>query len=350
MKATNTIDKTEITPSVASNLDGQHETTSQAGTETRRRRELNRPPKATSQAGTETRVGQETAAENHGKPESEVRAAARRKGLNLKELAHRMGVSYRYLCQVSNGYRPWSPMMRERAQAVLGEVPGQGVVYRQGGVVYGGESTYIREKARERGMTLRQVADRAGLSYGYVTQVSRGQRSLSPAAQARMESVLEAPVKIEAAQPADIDPQALWNRMDAHGWSQNEVARRAGISKAMLSQVMNGQRKPSGDLLRRLYEVLFAPSAAELVAPVELKVLAWKKGGRNGMVIRGAGGPGGDSIRVGGRVPWGAEVEYAYTTGYDSRGRVSVNHVVDQRDCSAMLRKSDSADNDRRAA
>ena len=38
-------------------------------------------------------------------------------------------------------------MLRERATAVLGEVPGQGVVYRQGGLVQG-ESTCIRERAR----------------------------------------------------------------------------------------------------------------------------------------------------------------------------------------------------------
>ncbi|MYC30630.1 MAG: helix-turn-helix domain-containing protein [Chloroflexi bacterium] len=287
----------------------------------------------------DTRTGKNT-----GKPESELRAAARRKGLNLKELAHLMGVSYRYLCQVSNGHRPWSPMMQERALAVLGEVPGQGVVYRQGGVVQGGESTYIRERARERGLTLRQVADRTGLTYGYVTQVARGERCLSPAAQSRMESVLEAPVKIEAARPADIDPQVLWERMDAHGWSQNETARRAGISAGHLSQIMNGQRIPSGDVLRRLYEVLFAPSAAELVAPVELKVMAWKKDGRQGVVVKGAGGPhsgnqpGGGTVRIGGRVPWGARVQYAYTTGYDSHGRVSVNHIVDEQGCAAMLK------------
>jgi hypothetical protein len=55
------------------------------------------------------------------------------------------------------------------------------------------------------------------------------------------------------------------------------------------------------------------------------------------VVVRGAGGPGGDSIRVGGRVPWGAEVEYAYRAGYDSRGRVSVTHLVDERGYHAML-------------
>ena len=69
--------------------------------------------------------------------------------------------------------------------------------------------------------------------------------------------------------------------------------------------------------------------------------MAWKKDECNGVVIRGAGGPGGDSIRVGGRVPWGAEVEFAYTTGYDSRGRMSVNHVVDERGCSIMLKRQE---------
>ena len=234
-----------------------------------------------------------------------------------------------------------SPAVQARVEAALGgpvEIEPARCANRQGGVVYGGETTYVRERARERGMTLRQVADRTGLSYGYVVQVSRGQRNLSPAAQARMESVLEAPVKIESAQRSNVDPSVLWERMDAHHISQNEAARRAGISSAMLSQVMNGKRNPSGEVLRRLHEVLFAPSPAELVAPVELKVVAWKKGGRNGVVVRGAGGPGGGSIRTGGRVPWGAEVEYAYTTGYDSHGQVTVNHLVDERGCSVMLK------------
>ena len=42
-------------------------------------------------------------------------------------------------------------------------------------------------------------------------------------------------------------------------------------------------------------------------------------------------------MRIEGRVPWGAEVEYAYRAGYDSRGRVSVTHLVDERGYGAML-------------
>lgn len=277
-----------------------------------------------------------------GKPESELRAAARRKGLNLKQLAPLMGVSYGYLSQVSSGHRPWTQTLREKAREVLGEVPGTGVVYRQGGLVKGkSQTSYIRERAREVGLSMYELADRVGVSSGFMSDVSRGRRHMSPGVQAQVEAVLQAPVKVEPAQRPGVDPRVLWERMDCHGWSQNEVARRVGISTGYLSQIMNGQRTPSGKVLRQLHQVLFAPTPAELVAPVELRVMAWKKDGRNGMVIRGTGGPGSDSIRVGGRVPWGAEVDFAYTSGYDSHGRVSVNHLVDERGYSAMLTQSE---------
>ena len=223
-----------------------------------------------------------------GKPESELRAAARSHGLNLKELADRMGVNYGYLSSVASGRRPWTPLLRERAMAVLGEVPGQGVVYRQGGLVQGestcirertralgltqkelahrvgvsvgymsevargrknmgsevqarvekvlggpvaiapascanrhdgpvkGESTSIRERAREMGMSLKGLAEHVGVSYGYMIQVSRGQRNMSPGVQAQVEEALDGPARIEAAQLRRIDPRALWERMDAH--------------------------------------------------------------------------------------------------------------------------------------
>ena len=329
MKAITSIDKTEIT----------HPTTGFDCGEPR--------VPDTGQAGLNQNGAKE---QGKGKPESQLRAAARRKGLTLKQLADKMGVSYGYVSQVSTGSRPWSTMLRERAMAVLGEAPGPGVVYRQGSLVQGGTSTYIRERAREVGLSLGELADRVGVSASYLSQASRGKRNLGPAVQARVEAELQAPVRLEAAECPSVDTRALWDRMDAHGFSQNQVARLAGISTGHLSLIMNGQRTPSGDVLRRLHEVLFAPTEAELVAPVELKVMGWKKHDRKGVVVKGAGGPhsgrnpGGGTVRFGGRVPWGAEVEYAYTTGYDSRGQVSVNHIVDERGYSVMLNRRELKD------
>ena len=271
--------------------------------------------------------------------ETKLRAAARRRGLTMKELADKMGVTAGYLSKIAIGARPWTPTTREKAAKVLGEVPAQGIVYRQGGVV-DGESSYIRERAREMGMSMQDLADRVGVSYRYMAQASRGHRNMGVKVQARVESALQAQVKVAPEKCAGIDREAVRERMRAHGISQNEAARRTGISSGHLSQIMNGNRIPSPGVLKRLHGVLFQRTQAERVMPVELKVLGWRKGERRGMVVRGAGGPGrgnGEGIvRSGGRVPWGARVEYAFRTGYDGIGRVSVTHLV-QRGCSAML-------------
>ena len=127
MKATTSIKKADIITSSATQSDG-------------------RDKGNTSQAQ-EAHAGTENETAHQGKPESELRAAARRHGLTLKELAHLMGVSYGHLCSVASGRRPWTPMLRERVMAVQGEVPGPGVVYHQGGRVTSESSCAPRDAA-----------------------------------------------------------------------------------------------------------------------------------------------------------------------------------------------------------
>ena len=157
------------------------------------------------------------------------------------------------------------------------------------------------------------------------------------------EEALEAPVKVEPAQRPRVDCRALWDRMEAHGFSQNEVARRAGISSALLSQIMNGKRTPSGEVLKKLHGVP-VPAYGDGTGGARRGEGAGLEEGRaqrgGGARRRWAGEwwqVGGGTVRIGGRVPWGAEMEYAYRAGYDSRGRVSVTHLVDERGYSAML-------------
>ena len=247
--------------------------------------------------------------------ETELRAAARRRGLTMKELAAKMGVTPGHLSGVATGRRPWTPRMLEKASAVLGEAPGQGVVYRQGGVV-SGESSYIRERARALGMSMQELAERVGVTPGYMTRVSRGRRSMGVKVQARVESALEAPARVAPAKRTSVDQEAVWDRMDAHGFSQNEVARRAGVSSGYLSLIMSGKVNPSPDVLKKLHGVLHQRSKEEeRVVPAEVKVLAWRKGERSGMVVCGSGGGRGGAVRVGGHVPWGAEVAMRIALG-----------------------------------
>ena len=215
--------------------------------------------------------------------------------------------------------------------------------------VVSGQSSYVRERARALGMTMRELAERVGVSASYMSEVSRGRRGMGVRVQALVEAALEAEATVASAQLACVDTKAVWDRMDAHGFSQNEVARRAGISSSYLSQIMNGRSTPSAGVLKRLHAVLFRRAKSEeRVMPAEVKVLGWRKGERSGMVVHGAGGPGrsgrsgGPAVRVGGRVPWGAKAEYAYRAGYDGAGRVSMTPVL-MPGYSAMLKQPEPA-------
>ena len=225
MKATTNIHKAETINSTATRFDDQDQ--------------------ANSVQATEMQAGAAAQGRTKGKPESELRAAARRHGLNLKELAVKMGVNYGYLSSVASGRRPWTPLLRERATAVLGEVPGQGVVYRQGGLVQG-ESTCIRERARELGLSQKDLAQRVGVSVGYMSDVSRGRRNMSPAVQGRVESVLGGPVEIAPAECANRQGGVVKGRGQSsyirerareRGFSLKGLAEHVGVSRGYMTQV-----------------------------------------------------------------------------------------------------------------
>ncbi len=139
---------------------------------------------------------------------------------------------------------------------------------------------------------------------------------------------------VATAERPSVNVQALWDRLDAHGINQSEVARRAGISSGHLSLIVSGKRNPSPTVLKRLHSVLFQRTKAEeRVMPAEVKVLGWRKGERSGTVVRENNG---QTARVGGCIPHGAKVDFAYRAGYDGTGHVYVTHVV-ERGCSALL-------------
>ena len=233
-----------------------------------------------------------------GKPESELRAAARRHGLTMKELAHLMGVNAGYLSAVANGGRPWTPMMRERVMAVLGEVPGQGIVYRQGGVITG-ESSYIRERAREKGLSMKELAVVVGVSYGYMTQAARGHRNMSPHVQARVEAALDAPARVEPARCANRQGSIpnggssyIRERARELGMSVGELADRVGVSRGYMSDVARGHRNLSPHMQARVEAVLDAPVRVEAAepAPVDPRALWDRRMPTGGARTRRRGG------------------------------------------------------------
>ena len=83
----------------------------------------------------------------------------------------------------------------------------------------------IRERGRDLGMSIKDLAERAGVSYGYMVQASRGSRTMGPKVRARVESALQAPAEIGPATTPSVDRDAVFERLNARGISQNEAAR-----------------------------------------------------------------------------------------------------------------------------
>ena len=59
-----------------------------------------------------------------------------------------------------------------------------------------------------------------------------------------------------ATSPVLLRTTVVWELLDKLDMSQNELARRCGISRGYMSQLMRGERSPSPSVRRRLQEVL----------------------------------------------------------------------------------------------
>ena len=127
-----------------------------------------------------------------------IRERAREMGMTMKDVADRAGVSYGYLTHAARGHQSMGVKVQARVESVLqapAKIAPATCANRQGSVVSGGTS-YIRERARALGMTMRELAERVGVSYGYLSTVARGHKSMGVKLQARVEAALEAPAKV----------------------------------------------------------------------------------------------------------------------------------------------------------
>ncbi len=75
-----------------------------------------------------------------------------------------------------------------------------------------------------------------------------------------------------------LNPAAVWRLLDERGMSQNELARRCGITPGHLSLLMNGKRGPSPQLRRRLQHVLGVSNFDDLFVIVPTEVCDGRPG------------------------------------------------------------------------
>ena len=70
--------------------------------------------------------------------------------------------------------------------------------------------------------------------------------------------------RMETPSKVRLNPHRVWKLLNRLDLTQNELARRAGISSGYMSQLMSGTRRPSAALCKRLMEALDVTGFDEL--------------------------------------------------------------------------------------
>lgn len=119
----------------------------------------------------------------------------------------------------------------------------------------------LRRRRQDLGLTISALADRAGVSPSFVSEIEQGKKLPSLATLDRLAAVLGVGrgalvPPLGAGPDAPGLPERVRRARDRLGMTQDELAGAAGLSAAMISQIEAGLSQPSLDTIERLARVL----------------------------------------------------------------------------------------------
>ncbi|MFO7151884.1 MAG: helix-turn-helix domain-containing protein [Bacillota bacterium] len=184
-----------------------------------------------------------------------IREFREKRSMSLKELAEKAGLSVSYLCEIERGKKLPSIEVIEKLAAALNiskdalfeESPSK-----KGPSTSPGERISILR--RERGLSLSELAERAGISATYLCQIENGKVLPSLA-------TLKAIAKALNANPQDflsathISYKIKKIRLE-RGITQAELAKKAGVSTGLIGQIESGKVEPSIKTLEKISNAL----------------------------------------------------------------------------------------------
>ena len=189
---------------------------------------------------------------------------------------------------------------------------------------------------------MEELADRVGLSRGYLTQASRGQRCLSPVGQGASGGGPGGSGQGRSRPASHRGPESPVGT-NGSPWSQPELVRLAGGHQCLLSL-------PDHEWQAQSVGSRAAAPARGAVCAVDIGSGGSSGGQGDGLEERRAQRRGRQGRRRAGQRrhprgrpgPLGRRGGVRLTRRYDSRGRVSVTHVVDERGYFVMLKQPKS--------
>ncbi|BCV23812.1 helix-turn-helix domain-containing protein [Gelria sp. Kuro-4] len=172
-----------------------------------------------------------------------LKAAREARGLSLSALAAAARVSSSYLSEVEHGRKsPSLPVLR-RLAAALNLAPADLIAAeaRDTALAPGERVRLLRE---EKGLTLSALAEKAGITTSYLSEIERGQAGPALTTLERLAQALGTTLAQLWGPLAGLGLR-LRELREERGLSQAELAARAGVSPGLVGQVERGEVQPS---------------------------------------------------------------------------------------------------------
>lgn len=184
----------------------------------------------------------------------QVRALREERGYTLQELARRAELSLSYLSEIERGSKRPSLKSLEKLAAALNVTKAQ--------LIEGeprGTSLTIGEKIRvlrgEKGLSLSALAERAGISVSYLSEIERGAVYPSLATLKRLAQELGVPALVLIGNEGSLGHKLRMLR-EEYGMTQAQLARLAGVTAGLIGQVEQGKVQPSLKTLEKLAQAM----------------------------------------------------------------------------------------------
>ena len=184
----------------------------------------------------------------------QIRALREERGYTLQDLAKRSSLSLSYLSEIERGSKRPSLKTIDKLAAAL-NVPKTQLI--KGEVTDTGLSLgdKIRLLRSEKNMPLQDLAQNAGISLSYCSEVERGTVYPALATLKKIAEGLEVPVTALISHEGSLGHK-LKSLREEYGLTQAQLAGLAGVTAGLIGQIEHGKVQPSLKTLEKISEVM----------------------------------------------------------------------------------------------
>jgi len=185
---------------------------------------------------------------------NKIREFREERGLTLNELSKKAGLSISYLSEIERGSKKPSLKTIDKIAKALNVNKAQILETDQleTSLTLGEKIRLVRE---DRGLTISELANRAGISVSYLSEIERDTVNPSIATLRRIAEELEVSVADLMGKEHSLGYKLKKLREDM-GLTQAELAIQAGVSPGLIGQIEQGKVQPSLKTIEKLAEVL----------------------------------------------------------------------------------------------